>query len=229
MEDRSANWKKQVFWTGVAATIGAFVVGVGEFTFQYSPRGGYEGHDYLYFLDVSRFRLTVGHFLGVLVAPVYLIGYWHIAQMLRPAGRLLSASVFGFGIYAFAIGNVWLGGRVNLALAVQARENAAEPFKPVLSDLLQDISAHNEPLINIVRVLILVVSLLMAWGALTGRSHYPRWIVAVLPIVLLAAVFASYVIVPSIGGLLLPAAMNIAHVVFFAISTWVAARLLKST
>ena len=97
------------------------------------------------------------------------------------------------------------------------------------SDLLQDISAHNEPLINIVRVLILVVSLLMAWGALTGRSHYPRWIVAVLPIVLLAAVFASYVIVPSIGGLLLPAAMNIAHVVFFAISTWVAARLLKST
>ena len=225
MSEQTANWQKQMFWTGIAATIGAFVVGVGEFTFQYSPHGGYEGHDYLYFLDVSRFRLSVGHFLGVLTAPVYLIGYWHIAQMLRPAGRLLSASVLGLGVYAFAIGNVWLGGRINLALTVQARDGVVEPLKPVLDDLLQNISAHNEPLINIVRVLILVVSLLMAWGILTGRSHYPRWILAVLPIVVLVAVFASYVVIPAIGGVLLPAAMNIAHVVFFAASTWAVTRI----
>ncbi|MDH3742018.1 MAG: hypothetical protein OER56_10520 [Hyphomicrobiales bacterium] len=220
MTELTANWQRQMFWTGITATIGAFIVGIGEFTFQYSPRGGYEGHGYLYFLDVSRFRLSVGHFLGVLTAPVYLIGYWHIAQMLRPAGRLLSAWVFGLGVYAFAIGNVWLGGRINLALTVKAREEVGEPLKPVLDDLLQNISAHNEPLINIVRVLILVVSLLMAWGIMTGRSHYPRWILSVLPIVVLVVVFASYAIIPPLGGVLLPAAMNIAHVVFFTASTW---------
>ena len=214
-----------LFWTGVAATIGALVVGIGEFTFQYSPRGGYEGHDYLYFLDVSRWRLTAGHFLGVLAAPVYLIGYWHVGQMLRPAGKALSALVFGLGVYAFTIGDVWLGGRVNLALVVQAREAAPEDQKQMLSNLLQDISAHNEPLINIVRVLILIISLLSGWGILTGRSHYPRWTIAVLPIVLLVAIFASYAVFPALGGLLLPAAMNIAHVIFFAVSTWVAAGL----
>jgi len=214
-----------LFWTGLLATAGALVVGVGEFMFQYSPRGGYEEGDYLYFLDVSRWRLTFGHFLGVLAAPIYLVGYWHVAQMLRPAGKWISGSVLGLGIYAFAIGNVWLGGRVNLALTVQARETAPDAAKPLLDALLHDISAHNEPLINIVRVLILVVSLLMAWGILTNRSYYPRWMVVFLPIVLLIAVFASYIIVPVIGGLLLPAAMNIAHFVFFALSTLIASRL----
>ena len=61
MNDKTADRQKQVFWTGVAATIGAFIVGVGEFTFQYSPRGGYEGQDYLYFLDVSRKRTLPGN------------------------------------------------------------------------------------------------------------------------------------------------------------------------
>ncbi len=211
--------------TGLAATFGAFLVGAGEFTFQYSPRGGYEGHDYLYFLDVSRWRLTVGHFLGVLVAPVYMVGYWHVAQMLRPAGKTLSALVFGVGVYAFAIGNVWLGGRVSLALVVQAREAAPAQHQELLGNLLQDISMHNEPLINIVRVLILVVSILSAWAIWSGRTHYPRWSVAVLPIVLLVLTFATYAVLPGLGVWLLPAAMNIAHVVFFGVSTWVAAGL----
>jgi hypothetical protein len=223
--DIDCQQQRLLFWTGIIATIGAIVVGIGEFMFQYSPRGGYEGFEYLYFLDVSRWRLSVGHFLGVLVAPVYLVGYWHIAQMLRPAGTWIAASVFGLGIYAFAIGNVWLGGRINLALTVQAREAAPQSMQPHLSDLLNDISAHNEPLINIVRVLILIVSLLMAWGILTGKSYYPRWVVIVSPILILVMIFGSYAIIPALGGLLLPAAMNIAHAIFFSVSTVVAFRL----
>lgn len=225
MGDTEPHQRSLLFYTGLLATVGALVVGIGEFMFQYSPRGGYEGHDYLYFLDVSSWRLTTGHFLGVLVAPVYMIGYWHVAQMLRPAGRVISAGVFGLGVYAFAIGNVWLGGRVNLALTVQMREMAPETSKQLLSELLQEISVHNEPFINIVRVLILLVSLLMAWGILSGRSNYPRWVIVFLPIILLVAIFVSYVAIPLLGGLLLPAAMNIAHVIFFAVSTIVALRL----
>ena len=230
MADVAATPRPSVlFWTGVAATLGALVVGMGEFMFQYSPKGGYEEHDYLFFLDVSRWRLTAGHFIGVLAAPVYFVGYWHVAQMLRPSGRWISGGVLALGIYAFAIGNVWLGGRVNLALTVQARDAASEALKEPFSTLLQDISAHNEPLINVVRVLVLLVSILMAWGIFTGRSNYPRWTVAVLPIVLLVLIFASYVAVPALGNLLLPAAMNIAHFVFFGVSALVAARLSSSS
>lgn len=225
MVEANSPTRSTLLWTGLIATIGALIVGIGEFMFQYSPRGGYEEHDYLFFLDVSRWRLTAGHFLGVLAAPVYFIGYWHVAQMLRPAGRWFAGSVLGLGVYAFAIGNVWLGGRVNLALTVQARDAAPEALNEPFSALLQDISSHNEPLINIVRILVLVVSVLMAWGIVSGRSRYPRWAIAVLPILLLILIFASYVVLPAIGNLLLPAAMNIAHFIFFGVSTLVVSKL----
>jgi len=220
-----AHQKKMLIGTGAIATLGALVVGIGEFTFQFSERGSYESLDYIYFLDVSRERLTWGHFIAVLAAPLYLIGYWHIAQMLRPAARWLAATVFGLGIYAFVIGDVWLGGRVNLALTVKAREVADETSRALFSGLLDDIAAHNEPLINIVRVLVLVISVLMVCGIVSGRTPYPRWIIIFSPIVLVIQIFALYVMVPAIGVYMLPAAMNVAHVIFFALSTWAAAQI----
>lgn len=225
MIEIDAHQRRLLIGTGIVGALGALIVGIGEFTFQFSPRGGYEGMDYLYFLDVSQSRLTLGHFLGVLTAPLYLVGYWHIAQMLRPAGRWLAASVFGLGIYAFIIGDVWLGGRVNLALTVKAREAAPDAVRTLFSDLLSDISSHNEPLINIVRVLVLIISILMIYGIITGKSRYPRWIVIFTPIVLLVQIFALYVIAPGVGVYLLPAAMNVSHLIFFALSTWVAMQL----
>ena len=225
MIEIDAHQRRLLIGTGVAGALGALIVGIGEFTFQFSPRGGYEGTDYLYFLDVSQSRLTLGHFLAVLAAPLYLVGYWHIAQMLRPAGRRLAAAVFGLGIYTFIIGDVWLGGRVNLALTVKAREAAPDALRNLFSDLLGDISAHNEPLINIVRVLVLIISILMVYGIITGKSFYPRWIVIFTPIVLLVQIFAFYVLLPSIGVYLLPAAMNVAHLIFFVLSTWTATQL----
>jgi len=211
----------QLYWTGLIAMIGALIVGIAEFTFQYSPRGGYEGSDYLFFLDVSEWRLTYGHFLGVLVAPIYFIGYWHVGQMMRGAGSKLAMAVFGLGVYSFAIGNVWLGGRVNLALLVQARAEADAEHGVLLTAILEDISAHNEPLINVVRVAVLIISVLLAWGILSGKSAYPKWMVAFLPIVLLVLIFVSYAVLPLIGVYLLPAAMNVAHFIFFGLSTWI--------
>ncbi len=225
MIEFSSHQRKLLIVTGIVATLGALVVGIGEFTFQYSPRGGYEGSDYLYFLDVSRSRLTWGHFIGVLAAPLYLVGYWHIGHMLRPAARWLGATVFGLGIYAFIIGDVWLGGRVNLALTVKAREAATESSRILFSGLLNELSAHNEPLINIVRVLVLVISILMVCGIISGKTPYPSWVIIVSPIVILIQIFSLYVMVPSIGVYLLPAAMNIAHVIFFAFSTWAATQI----
>lgn len=218
--------QKKLVYSGIIAIVGAIAVGVGEFMFQFSPRGGYEGTDYLYFLDVSSTRLTWGHFIGVLAAPLYLIGYWHIGQMLRPSGKRLAATVFGLGVYAFMIGDVWLGGRVNLALTVKARETGDSPLTQAFSDLLHDISGHNEPLINIVRVLVLIISVLMIYGILGGKSYYPRWIAMFSPIVILAAIFGIYAIAPIVGVYLLPAAMNIAHLVFFVFSTWAAIQII---
>ena len=98
----------------------------------------------------------------------------------------------------------------------------------LFSDLLGDISSHNEPLITLVRILVLIISILMVCGILTGKSRYPRWIIIFSPIVIVTQIFAIYVIAPGAGVYLLPAAMNVAHLIFFALSTWAAMQIQTS-
>lgn len=219
IQDRSA-----VIAAGVVGTLGALLVCIGEFTMQFSPAGGYESPDYRYFLDVSPTRLRFGHFLGVLTVPLYIVGYWHVSRVLEPASAWLRRGVLLLAGYTFAVANVWLGQRIYLAQTVQARAEAGPELEAVLGALLELFAANNEPLIQLVRVLVLVLSLAIVVPIWRGQSGYPRWMVAFTPIVLLAAIFASYFLVPSVGVYLLPAAMNVAHVIFFGLSTWVVLR-----
>ena len=68
-----ASQSKFITLAGLAGCLGAILVGVGEFSLQFTPNGGIEDvKDYLYFNDVSASRLSFGHFLAVLSAPLYI-------------------------------------------------------------------------------------------------------------------------------------------------------------
>jgi hypothetical protein len=207
---------RRLWISGWLGLLGALGVGIGEFTMQFSPRGGYEAVDYGYFLGISSLRLSWGHFLGVFAAPLYLAGYLHVFFALRPAPAWLRWTVLLLGSYGFFIGGVWLGSRVYLALIVQAAAGSTEPL--LLGALLEEAAARNEPLIAVVRVLIGLASMLLVVAIASGRSLYPRWMLLFNPIVLLGVIFASYLLLPSVGVYLLPTAMNVAHLVFFALS-----------
>jgi hypothetical protein len=198
---------------GFLGLLASVLVGVGEFTIQYAPEGGYEMPGYQYFNNIPEWRLTMGHYLGVLAAPLYIMGYFHICLCLSPANKRAAMLLSVMAAYAFIIGTVWLGGRVDLALTVQAiNANRAD------SMLLQSIANYNEPLINVLRIAMLVASVIWVWLILTGRSMYPRWMAIFSPILLLAVMFLSYTIIPSVGHYLLPIAMNAAHFVLFSLS-----------
>ncbi|PKM15074.1 MAG: hypothetical protein CVV12_10275 [Gammaproteobacteria bacterium HGW-Gammaproteobacteria-2] len=211
--------RRLLLLTGVLGALGALLVGIGEFMMQFSPTGGYEAADYGYFAQVPAWRLSFGHFLGALAAPLYLAGYLHVYLAMRPAPSWLRNTVLLLGIYGFVIGDVWLGSRVYLGLIVQAQAGGLDA-----TALLAQAAAHNEPLIQVVRVVIGLASLLFVGAVLSRRTLYPRWMAAFSPIALLAAVFVSYAIIPAIGVYLLPTAMNIAHFTFFMLSLLVLAR-----
>ncbi len=211
--------RRLLLLTGVLGALGALLVGTGEFMMQFSPAGGYEAADYGYFAQVPAWRLSFGHFLGALAAPLYLAGYVHVYLAMRPAPMWLRNTVLLLGIYGFVIGDVWLGSRVYLGLIVQAQAGGLDA-----TALLAQAAAHNEPLIQVVRVVIGLASLLFVGAVLSRRTLYPRWMAAFSPIALLAAVFVSYAIIPAIGVYLLPTAMNIAHFTFFMLSMLVLAR-----
>ena len=205
--------EKTIRLFGYFGLLASVLVGIAEFSIQYSPAGGYEQPGYHYFAHIPEWRLTLGHFLGVLAAPLYILGYFHICQCLSPANKRAAMVLSLVAAYSFIIGTVWLGGRVNLALVVQAiAEGRAD------AQLLAAIASYNEPLINVLRVAMVVASGIWIWLVLTGRTMYPKWMAIFSPILLLAVMFASYNLVPAVGHYLLPIAMNAAHFVLFSLS-----------
>ena len=218
-----ANTRRMLLLTGWAGLIGAFVVGVGEFALQFSVEGGYEAPNYTYFERVPEWRLRFGHFLSVLGAPLYIVGYVHIGQMFILGGSRLSGWVITIiGGYSFIVGTAWLGGRVYLALTVHEIADATYDLKPRMLALLDAFSDHNEPLVDALRGAMMIVSILWVMRIWSRHTLYPRWMSYFSPIIILAVIFLIYFFVwPALGAWLLPAAMNVVHVVIFGLSLWV--------
>ena len=198
-------------WLGL---LGAILVGAGEFILQYSAGADYT-HGYDYFAQVSKFRITLGHFLSVLAAPLYVAGYWHLSKRIDPQGGNIGRIFFIVGAYAFIVGAAWMGQRAFLALTVHEIAGGAN-----LQNLLMRFSALNEPFVNVLRAAMVIVSTLWIFQILRGRSDYPIWMALFSPALLLGVIIGLYIGMPKLGGLLIPNAMNVAHIVVFSLSLW---------
>ena len=200
---------------GIAATL---LVGSGEFLMHFSSAGYSNEDPYAFLLGISRARIVAGHFLVALGGPLYFVGYWHIYQALRPAGRLLPLVFFLVGSYGFAVATVWIGSRAFLVLLAQAHAEGSGASVGALEALLADYEFLYESLLQVIRVTTLVSSGLFVYLVLRKETSYPRWMAFANPFLVLVLVFVSYAVLPTVGVFLLPTAMNVAHLVFFAAS-----------
>jgi len=200
----------------LAGLLGALCVGLGEGLLQLQPGANYSDPSYAYLGEVSASRQVIGYWLSVLTAPLYLLGYWHLTRNLAPGRPRLMMALFLLVAYAFIIAAVWIGQRIFIAEAV--REAPA---------LVERYSALNEPLVNVLRVAILIFSAAWIWLIASGQSRYPRWLAIFSPAALLALIFALYIGAPDIGQWALPTAMNTAHAIVFGLSFLVLRRSAK--
>lgn len=205
---------------GFAGFLGATLAGIGEFTMQFTPDAGYEAADYHFFTQVSRQRLTFGHFLSVLAAPLYVLGYWHIGvAFIRGGSKISGRLIMLLGGYAFVVANAWMGGRIYLALTVhEIAATADTDTVAMLDSLLRAFRAHNEPFVNVLRAAMLFVSLAWIVQTLRNRTLYPRWMALANPATILGIIFGLYFLLPPVGVWLLPAAMNLTHMIVFGLS-----------
>ncbi len=201
---------------GWAGLLGAILVGIGEFSMQFTPHGGIEDvKAYAYFNDISASRLSFGHFIAVLSAPLYILGYWFLSKQLEPANRRLGTIFFLIGAYAFAIGTAWIGQRFFIASTVHEIANG-QPLAPLLG-LFSD---HNEPFVNVLRVAMILVSGIWIYLILGGKTNFPKWMSLFSPIILLAIMFGLYFFKTTIGLYVFPIAMNAAHFILFGLALW---------
>ena len=90
--------QNHVILTGLIGILAAILTGTGEFLLHYSEAGNYaDDGKYLFLLDVSVCRLNLGHFIGVLGAPLYLVGMWHIYLGLKPINQKLADNIASIG------------------------------------------------------------------------------------------------------------------------------------
>ncbi len=196
--------------TGIIGLVGAIITGTGEFLLHFDPLGRFSGYDFM--ANISDARLTAGHFFAVVGMPLYFVGMWHIAQMLKPAGEKLSNILFLIGSFGFLFGAMWMSSRASIGSLVHYPELIAN------TNLVELYQLRSETLLQVIRITTLVISGIYVYLVLTGKSRYPKWMAATSPIVLLILNFVIYLIAPSVGKFVMPIALNVGFSAFFLLS-----------
>ncbi len=205
----------QLTTAGVLGLLAAILVGAGEFLLHFDALGRFaEGGTYEFMRGINAERTTIGHFIGVLSAPFYIIGFWHIMKMLEPANPLVSRIAFAIMSYGIIVGAVWIGSRAAISSVVNSTSMADPMFFISLYEL------RYENLLQVTRLAVLFFSVIFIWLVLSGRSHYPRWMALFNPILLILASFAIWMIAPVVGVYLMPIALNVAFALLFLFSIY---------
>lgn len=199
--------------TGLVGLCAAVLVGAGEFLLHFDVLARYSEEHYDFMLAASDSRQTLGHFIGVLSAPLYVIGCWHIYLMLKPAGQKLAFIAFLLASYGFFVGGVWIGSRSSIGAIMHLGDQAQE-----LPGLFELYKLRYESLLWVIRTTTFLLSVIFIGLTLTGRSHYSKWMAVFNPITLLVLSFVVFVVSPEIGKYLMPIALNVGFGVFFLLS-----------
>jgi hypothetical protein len=187
---------------GIVAVFAAILATLSDLTLLWLSRAGSSA--------VARITLPVTY-VGALAILFYAVGYWQVACGLLAAGERLARWVFLLGAATAGIGAV-IHGMTGLSLRYEALHGGdVSPARMIVSLLpLWLLGIGSGVLANV----------LYARAILRGPTAYPRWMAAANMIVLPVAVAAlSTLCRPEVRPLVMPAAPNIAHVIFFCLTT----------
>jgi hypothetical protein len=201
--------------TGIIGLLGALLTGLGEFVLHFDTLARF-GAEYEFFTGISDQRSTAGHFIAALGAPLYLVGCWHIQQMLRPASARWSMIAFVVMAYGFVVGIIWIGSRASISALINTSTS------PDIVHLIGLYDFRYETLLQVIRFAVLLLSAIYVALVLTGKSSYPKWMALLNPILLILGSFIIYFASPAIGKYLMPIALNVAFAIFFLASIWIA-------
>ena len=213
--------KKILITTGLIGLCASILVGLGEFLLHFDPQARFASGGFDFMLAASTERQTWGHFIGTLAAPLYIIGAWHIYLMLKPANQKLAFFAFLVTSYGFIVGGDWISSRAGIgAITHLSNSNELSTSKEQLQPLIDLYILRNESLLTVIRITTLILSLIVAYLAWGGKSHYSRIVSFLNPLVLLILNFVVFLISPDIGKYIMPIALNVGFGLFFILSLY---------
>jgi hypothetical protein len=164
--------------------------------------------------------LTIGSLLGCLAIPLYAMGYLAVARTVRPY-RPRPATIIAVGGTAFAVTGAITHGLTWVAIRASIAAGTAS------ADPLEAVAASTGPLLDAwvaAAVLMLIVSIAIAWSGFFLPRALPKWLALLNPVnaTLIVSAFGA---VTELGrAFVVPAAPNIAHIVFFVAALYASMR-----
>lgn len=137
--------------------------------------------------------------------------------MLRSGNETLARLVLAIGFIAFAVGGIWIGSRSSIGNIVHLKDSINPE---VYKNLLTHYTNHMEVLVQALRVIVALLSIVFIVAILKGGTYYKKWMAIFSPIVILIAVALVGLAIPSIGQHTLPILMNITHFILFSLSLY---------
>ena len=202
---------------GILGLLASILVGLGEYFLHYSPEILDFSENYEFFKFVSLENLTIGHFLAVIGLPFYFAGYIHIYRMLKSGNEILARLVLAIGFVAFAVGGIWIGSRSSIGNIVHLKDSMSTAN---YQNILSHYTNHMEVLVQVLRAVIALLSILFVVAILKGGTFYDKWMAIFNPIVILLLLVFIGRALPSIGKHMLPILMNVTHFVLFSLSLY---------
>ena len=136
--------------------------------------------------------------------------------MLKPASDRWSLVAFFVTAYGFVVGLVWIGSRASISALINMPPEMDLAYLTGLYDF------RYETLLQVIRVAVLILSIIFVALVVRGRSHYPRWMGWLNPILLIVASIVGYAFAPAAGKYLMPIALNVAFFILFSASITIA-------
>jgi hypothetical protein len=158
--------------------------------------------------------LPAGLFAGVLAIPFYGFGYAALAAALPASDRWTTLLVRVAGFVGGALGSA-IHGITGTALAAEL-DTPGAAIAPLA--LIGRWGTTLVPLWLIATALVVMASALWARSAWRGQARVPRWTAFANPALGTVAIAAAGAATPLLQAVLLPAAPNLAHAAFFALT-----------
>jgi hypothetical protein len=161
-------------------------------------------------------RIVVGGFIGPIAAILYCLGFFSVYAMISPRSRMLAIVVAGGGAVMMVIGGTYHAMWSIRAFLIKAGLSSGD-----YQGLYTQIKDYTLLFYNTTLAGAEVVSLLLLFAVLSGRSLYPRWSVVVNPgILFLFRPLADFVPAP-LGAIVSGGYLNLVFVLFFSVNVMV--------
>jgi len=162
--------------------------------------------------------LVVGAMLGVVGIPFYWFGYWLLARAMTPSHPVAARVVMCCGALIGSIGGLI---HAVTAFGIRFQMIAGDPPLPPAEWV-----AHGGTLLSVAWIVVVAAAVtagaVFAWVALAADTAFPRLLGLFNPVVLTVAIGLAGLGSAVGHAFIIPAAPNIAHVVFFSLAALLA-------